>query len=77
MFQTVSVVTSFILGALHNPEVQARAREDIDAVTGGSRLPDFDDRPSLPYIDAILMEVLRWAPPTPLGNCSFPQNGPS
>ncbi|KAF9449497.1 cytochrome P450 [Macrolepiota fuliginosa MF-IS2] len=63
---TVAIVASFLLAALHYPEIQTRAREELDAVTGGTRLPDFDDRPSLPYIDAIISEVFRWAPPTPL-----------
>ncbi len=65
--QTVSVVLSFILVMVHYPEVQARAREEIDSFTGGSRIPDFGDRSSLPYIDALILELLRWAPPTPLG----------
>ncbi len=56
---------------LHYPEVQARAREEINVVTGGSRLPDFDDRPSLPYIDALISELLRWAPPVPLGESAI------
>lgn len=40
----------------------ARARKDLDSIVGRDRLPSFDDRPSLPYIDAILEEVLRWRP---------------
>ncbi len=31
------------------------------------RLPNFDDRPRLPYIDAILLEALRWNPVGPTG----------
>ncbi|KAJ3574076.1 hypothetical protein NP233_g2003 [Leucocoprinus birnbaumii] len=64
---TASIILSFVLAMLHYPEVQARARKEVDLVTNnGSRLPDFADRPSLPYIDAILAELLRWAIPTPL-----------
>ncbi|KXN83648.1 O-methylsterigmatocystin oxidoreductase [Leucoagaricus sp. SymC.cos] len=69
---TVSIIASFILAMVHYPEVQARARKDIDDVTGGIRLPDLDDRESLPYIDAIISELFRWATPTPLAiaHCS-------
>lgn len=56
---------------LHYPEVQARARKEIDTVTGGNRLPDFEDRVSLPYIELIMAELFRWAPPAPLGEIQF------
>ena len=31
------------------------------------RLPTFDDRASLPYVDAILQELVKWNPVAPLG----------
>ncbi|ROW06201.1 hypothetical protein VMCG_04577 [Cytospora schulzeri] len=40
----------------------AKAQRCLDDVVGRDRLPDFDDRPRLPYIDAIVEEVLRWRP---------------
>ena len=49
------------------PEIQKQAQAYIDAVTGKTRLPDFGDRNSLPYIEAILLEALRWHPIVPLG----------
>lgn len=49
------------------PEVQARAQAEIDRVIGSGRLPTFDDRASLPYLDAIFVELLRWSPVVPLG----------
>jgi cytochrome P450 len=52
--------------ALH-PAIQARAQDEIDAVTGGNRLPAFDDLTSFPYTAAIVKEILRWAPVAPLG----------
>lgn len=42
------------------PEVQARAHEEIDRIIGPHRLPNFDDRPLLPYVNAIIKECLRW-----------------
>ena len=50
-----------------NPHVQARARQEIDAVIGTDRLPTIADRKDLPYIGALVKEILRWNPVTPLG----------
>lgn len=49
------------------PDVQRRAREELDSVVGGNRLPDFSDQGSLPYLDAVLLEAFRWNPVAPLG----------
>ncbi|KAI9567359.1 cytochrome P450 [Boletus coccyginus] len=62
-----STLTIFVLAMMRYPEVQERARKEIDAVIGTHRLPNFDDRSSLPYIDAVLRETLRWHPVFPLG----------
>ncbi|PBK93541.1 cytochrome P450, partial [Armillaria gallica] len=66
--KTVSAVLSAILAFILYPEIQAKAQAEVDAVIGhGTRLPNFDDHPQLPYIDAIVLEVLRWNPVVPLG----------
>ncbi|KAH7334815.1 cytochrome P450 [Rhizoctonia solani] len=57
----------FVLLMVRHPEIQARAQEEIDQVTGSQRLPNIDDRDSMPYIRNIVQEVLRWQPPLPLG----------
>jgi cytochrome P450 len=49
------------------PEVQRRAQAEIDRVIGSDRLPTLADQPSLPYVDALVKEVLRWNPVAPLG----------
>jgi cytochrome P450 len=49
------------------PEVQCKAQEEIDQVVGSDRLPGFDDRPDLPYIEGVVKEVLRWHPVAPVG----------
>ena len=46
---------------VRHPDVARRAQEAIDEVTGGERLPTFDDRKNIPYIDCLLKEVLRYA----------------
>jgi len=48
-----------------HPEVQRRAQVELDSVVGRSRFPTFSDVSSLPYIQAIVKEVLRWRPPVP------------
>ncbi len=65
--KTVSVILSVILAFILYPEVQAKAQAELDAVVGPTRLPNFDDRPQLPYIEAILLETLRWNPVVPMG----------
>lgn len=49
-----------------NPSVQKKAKEEIDRVIGTSRLPDLSDQNNLPYINAVVQEVFRWHPVTPL-----------
>ncbi|KAI0662789.1 cytochrome P450 [Cubamyces menziesii] len=51
--------TFFLAMALH-PDVQRKAQAELDAVIGPMRLPDFEDQKSLPYIQAIVKECLRW-----------------
>ena len=59
--QTYSTINTFILAMVLHPHVLKKAHEEIDRVVGMSRLPDFDDRENLPYIEAIFQEVLRCA----------------
>jgi cytochrome P450 len=58
---------SLIFVALLYPDIQRKAQEELDAVTGRERLPNFGDRRRLPFIDAMCKEVLRWRPVAPLG----------
>ncbi|KAI0683560.1 cytochrome P450 [Earliella scabrosa] len=61
-----SALGSFFLAMTLYPEVQAKARKQLDQVVGTQRLPNFSDRASLPYIDAIVKEALRWNPVVPI-----------
>jgi len=51
-----------------HPEAMQKARAKLDAVVGLGRLPGFDDRPHLPYIDALVKEVFRWYLVVPIGD---------
>ncbi|KAI0945930.1 hypothetical protein AcV7_010042 [Taiwanofungus camphoratus] len=64
---TGAVLATFILAMVLHPEVYKRAQEEIDRVIGSERLPDFDDREALPYLECVIKEVLRWNCPVPLG----------
>ncbi|KAJ8594061.1 cytochrome P450, partial [Rhizopogon salebrosus TDB-379] len=63
---TASVLMNFILAMVLYPHVQEKAHDLIESVVDTNRLPTFQDRPSLPYVDAILRECLRWYPVLPL-----------
>ncbi|KAK5991220.1 Cytochrome P450 monooxygenase CLM2 [Cladobotryum mycophilum] len=64
---TVTLLHSFILAMVRHPEVVQKAQEEIDRVTGGTRLPGVEDMNKLPYIEAVTSEALRWAPVAPMG----------
>ncbi|KAH7915619.1 cytochrome P450 [Hygrophoropsis aurantiaca] len=63
---TASTLLIFIYAMVLNPHVQERAQAEIDLVIGKDKLPDFEDRRSLPYVEAVFREVLRWHPAVPL-----------
>ncbi|KAF4617261.1 hypothetical protein D9613_005667 [Agrocybe pediades] len=65
--QTVATLKSFFLAMIIHPEVQNKAKKELDAVIAKEgRLPTLDDKPSLPYIDCIIQELFRWRPVTPM-----------
>ena len=58
------------------PDIVKKAQAELDAVVGPHRLPTFADRENLPYVGAVLKEVLRWAPATPFGACELQITAP-
>ncbi|KAH9970773.1 cytochrome P450 [Russula compacta] len=64
---TVSAMMTIFLAMVLHPDIARKAQQELDAITGRDRLPTFEDRPRLPFVDAICKEVLRWQPVTPLG----------
>ncbi|KZS88902.1 cytochrome P450 [Sistotremastrum niveocremeum HHB9708] len=66
---TASAIYAFFLAMILFPDVQARAQRALSSVTGDERMPNFTDRQNekLAYIDALVKEILRWAPIAPLG----------
>lgn len=52
---------------MRNPDIVKRGQAAVDAVVGPNRLPNFGDEDKIPYIDALVMEGMRWRPVLPLG----------
>ncbi|KAJ3507384.1 hypothetical protein NLJ89_g6331 [Agrocybe chaxingu] len=63
---TITTISHFLLAMLAHPGAQSRAQAEIDSVVGGERLPSFEDRERLPFVEAVYREVLRWGVPVPL-----------
>ncbi|KAF5325396.1 hypothetical protein D9619_009676 [Psilocybe cf. subviscida] len=63
---TISAIQSFFLAMAKYPEAQRKAQAELDAVIGSHRLPEFSDRLSLPYINALVKETMRWQLVLPL-----------
>lgn len=53
------------------PDVAAAAQAEIDSVVGMDRLPSFSDRDDLPFVNALVLEVLRWHSVVPLSMWFF------
>ncbi|KAF4334393.1 oxidoreductase [Fusarium beomiforme] len=64
---TANQILTLILALAMNPEIQIKARKELDAVCGTERAPLFSDFERLPYINAIVKEGLRWRPTSDLG----------
>jgi cytochrome P450 len=56
---TSTALRWFAVFMIRNPEVQNKMRKEISDVIGNSRYPSMNDKPNLPYTDAVLYEVLR------------------
>ena len=64
---TSSSMISFVLAMCVFREAQHKAQEELDRVVGESRSPIWADADSLPYVSALVNEVLRWRTVTILG----------
>ncbi len=62
----------FMLAMVLYPEAQKRAQEEIDRVGGRDRLPTFQDEDHLPYVRALVKEIMRWRGVAPLSTFKFP-----
>ena len=49
----------FVFAMTMYPEVQKKAKAELDAVVGPDRLPEFADREQLPYVERVVQETFR------------------
>ncbi|KAK1233786.1 hypothetical protein PQX77_003041 [Marasmius sp. AFHP31] len=56
-----------LLAIASYPEIQKKAQTEIDMVIGSDRMPTFQDIPQLPYLSALVTEIMRWRGVGPLG----------
>ncbi|KAF4585146.1 lantipeptide [Pleurotus pulmonarius] len=63
---SVAGVESFFMAMIMYPDVQLKAQQELDRVVGSSRLPCGADCTQLPYLTAVMKEVLRMFPVAPL-----------
>ncbi|KAL4952025.1 cytochrome P450 [Aspergillus filifer] len=54
---TSSMLLSFLLAVLENPDALRKAQADVDRVCGAERSPNMHDLEDLPYIEACMHEV--------------------
>ncbi|KAF9736766.1 hypothetical protein PMIN01_04545 [Paraphaeosphaeria minitans] len=64
---TASTLCSAFLALVTHPGTLRAAHEELDRVIGPDRTPIFEDEASLPYVRALVKEVLRWRPVAVLG----------
>ncbi|EIW55444.1 cytochrome P450 [Trametes versicolor FP-101664 SS1] len=64
---TLALIQAFFLVLALFPEVQEKAQAELDTIVGPHRLPEFNDRDSLPYVCAVIKECMRWHAVAPLG----------
>ncbi|KAG6832007.1 hypothetical protein H0H92_006043 [Tricholoma furcatifolium] len=64
---TSSSLAFYVLAMVLYPDCQEKAQAEIDAVVGTDRLPEFDDRKNLPYLECLVQETLRWNHTAPTG----------
>lgn len=64
---TASTMCSAILALVTHTYVVETAHAELDAIVGLERTPTFEDEAQLPYIRALVKEVLRWRPVAVLG----------
>lgn len=55
---SVAALSTFALLMVRNPDVQRKAQAEIDSLLGGARLPCTDDKPHLPYVEALMKECM-------------------
>lgn len=63
---TKAAITWLLMSVAQNKDVQEKCRSEIFNVIGKDRLPSTDDKRLLPYVQAVILESMRWKILAPL-----------
>ena len=63
---TATTLKWALLYMMMHEDIQSKVQAELDQVVGLNRMPSLLDRPSLPYTEATLLEIQRFATITPL-----------
>ncbi|KIY66978.1 cytochrome P450 [Cylindrobasidium torrendii FP15055 ss-10] len=64
---TAITLHCFFLMMLLHPDVQQKVQREVEFVCGAERLPNVSDREKLPYLKAVIKEIIRIHTPAPTG----------
>ena len=68
---TVTLLWGMIMLA-NNPEIQKKIQSEIDSVVARDRFPSVNDQDNLPYLEASILELMRWRTISPFGSSMSP-----
>ncbi|CCO31959.1 Steroid 17-alpha-hydroxylase/17,20 lyase [Rhizoctonia solani AG-1 IB] len=60
-------ICTCILALIKDIACQKRARDEIDSIYDEENIPKWEDEQQMPFVRALVKEVLRWRPPIPAG----------
>uniref|UniRef100_A0A8H7NBU0 O-methylsterigmatocystin oxidoreductase n=1 Tax=Bionectria ochroleuca TaxID=29856 RepID=A0A8H7NBU0_BIOOC len=69
---TVSTLSFAYLALIKHPDILRKAQKEIDEVVGSERLPTFEDRAKLVYLESVIKEAYRWHPTAPIDSILLP-----